>query len=198
MAQRTYLNGDITIKEGAVVKRGSRLSGDVTLCKNSTVKRDTTISSGEVTIGRYSKLNGENYVVGDVDVGNFCAIAPRSAFWARNHDTSDWAMQHGFQTEIGTDWAVEESPIRIGSDVWVGLGAMVLSGVEVGHGACIGAHSVVTEDVEPYEVVGGNPAEHIRWRFDEEKRNRMLEEKWWERDVDEIEEMVSGPGGLLD
>lgn len=190
---RVYFNGDITTEKGATVERGSKLSGDVTVLKNAKIGEGSTVS-GNVTVGRYSRLNGNNYVVGDVEIGQFCAIAPRSAFWARNHDTSDWAMQHSFQTELGIDWDVEDGPIRIGSDVWVGLNGMVLPGVEVGHGACIGAQSVVTRDVEPYEVVAGNPAEHVGWRFDEETRKTMLDKKWWERSLEEISEIADELG----
>ena len=60
---------------------------------------------------------------------------------------------------------------RIGSDVWIGHGAHVRAGVEIGHGAVVGMGSVVTKDVPPYSVVGGNPARVLRMRLSEENIN---------------------------
>ncbi|PTD94248.1 hypothetical protein C9439_03990 [archaeon SCG-AAA382B04] len=77
--------------------------------------------------------------------------------------------------------------IDIGCDVWVGADSTILGGVNVGHGAIIGADSVVTKDVEPYSIVAGNPAKHIKYRFSEKIRNQLLELKWWEWDEEKIE-----------
>jgi virginiamycin A acetyltransferase len=68
----------------------------------------------------------------------------------------------------------------IGSDVYLGFEALVLSGVTIGDGAIIGARAVVTRDVAPFEVVGGNPAQHIKWRFDEPTRDALLRIRWWD------------------
>jgi virginiamycin A acetyltransferase len=185
IAPKTYLNGNIDIGRGATVEQGTDLSGDVTLEENVKVGEKSKIN-GTVTVGRYSNLNGDNYVIGDVSIGQFCAIAPRTSFWANNHDTDDWALQNGFRIMHDMNYNIENSPIRIGSDVWCGFDAVVLPGVNVGHGACIGAHSVVTRDVEPYEIVAGNPAENIGWRFNEKKRDELLELEWWNWSITEI------------
>ena len=71
-------------------------------------------------------------------------------------------------------------PVVIGNDVWVGYEALILSGVTIGDGAVIAARAVVTKDVEPYSIVGGNPAKHIRYRFDEPTREALLRIKWWD------------------
>jgi acetyltransferase-like isoleucine patch superfamily enzyme len=70
--------------------------------------------------------------------------------------------------------------IVIGSDVWIGTDALILSGVTVGHGAVIAAKSVVTKDVLPYSVVGGVPAKTIRFRFSKEIIEQLLEIQWWD------------------
>lgn len=70
----------------------------------------------------------------------------------------------------------------IGHDVWIGAKATILRGVKIGHGAVIAAGAVVNKDVEPYSIVGGIPAKHIRYRFDEATRKRLLALKWWNYD----------------
>jgi len=68
----------------------------------------------------------------------------------------------------------------IGSDVWIGDGAVVMSGLTIGVGAIIGANAVVTKDVAPYAIVGGVPIRAIGRRFDEPLAARLLESRWWE------------------
>jgi acetyltransferase-like isoleucine patch superfamily enzyme len=70
--------------------------------------------------------------------------------------------------------------VEIGSDVWICHGAFISSGVKIGHGAVVAAMAVVTKDVAPFSIVGGNPAKHIRYRFDEETRERLLQLAWWD------------------
>jgi len=78
---------------------------------------------------------------------------------------------------------------RIGNDVWIGAGATLLGkggGLTIGDGAIVGAGSVVTKDVPPYAIVGGNPARIIRYRFDEAIIRRLLALKWWDWPVERI------------
>lgn len=65
-----------------------------------------------------------------------------------------------------------------------------MSGVTIGAGAIIAAHAVVTKDVAPYEIVGGNPAKHIRFRFSQDIINLLLELRWWELPFDDIQNIV--------
>jgi acetyltransferase-like isoleucine patch superfamily enzyme len=81
--------------------------------------------------------------------------------------------------------------ITIGNDVWIGYGVTILSGVTIGDGAVIGACSVVTNDVEPYAIVAGNPAKFIRYRFSPEKIKYLLELRWWDKSPEEIEKLKS-------
>jgi chloramphenicol O-acetyltransferase type B len=68
----------------------------------------------------------------------------------------------------------------IGNDVWIGSEAIIMPGVKIGHGSIIGTRALVTRDVEPYAIVGGNPARTIRPRFDENSVNMLLEMQWWD------------------
>ncbi|WP_053147715.1 CatB-related O-acetyltransferase [Pseudomonas sp. P97.38] len=76
--------------------------------------------------------------------------------------------------------------VVIGSDCWICAETMILSGVTIGHGAVVAAGAVVTRDVEPYAVVGGNPCRFIRWRFEEPVRQALLASAWWEWPLEEV------------
>jgi hypothetical protein len=90
---------------------------------------------------------------------------------------------------------LSDGPIVIGSDVWVCFEAVIMSGVTIGHGAIVSARAVVTRDVQPYEIVGGVPARHIGWRFDEPTREALLRISWWnwpaEKVADHVDELES-------
>lgn len=71
------------------------------------------------------------------------------------------------------------NPVRIGHDVWIGDGALILPGVTIGTGAAVASRAVVTRDVPPYAIVGGNPARIIRYGFDGQVVERILGTQWW-------------------
>ena len=75
----------------------------------------------------------------------------------------------------------------VGNDVWIGLEATIMAGVKIGDGAIIGAKSVVTKDVPPYTIVGGNPAKVIKKRFDLETTQQLLKIQWWNWSIEKIE-----------
>ena len=78
----------------------------------------------------------------------------------------------------------------MGSDVWIGLGATILSGVHIGHGAIVGTKALVTKNVPPYAVVAGNPARVVRMRFDNSTIARLLKVAWWDWSHERIEEAL--------
>jgi len=79
----------------------------------------------------------------------------------------------------------------IGSDVWLCANCTILSGVTIGHGEVIASGAVVSRDVESYAVMAGNPAQRIRWRFDEPTRTALLASAWWEWPEEEIRQVVN-------
>jgi acetyltransferase-like isoleucine patch superfamily enzyme len=89
----------------------------------------------------------------------------------------------GNYTSIGPD-------VRIGNDVWIGYGATIMSGVTIGDGAVIAANSHVVKHVKPYEIVGGNPAKHIKFRFDIETIGLLLAIKWWNLPESEVNKLI--------
>lgn len=80
----------------------------------------------------------------------------------------------------------EPGDVTIGSDVWIGHGATIIGPVVIGDGAIIGASALVIGDVPPYAVAGGVPAKILKYRFDEEKIEKLLSVKWWDKSEEEI------------
>lgn len=128
-------------------------------------------------------------------IGKFCQIATGARFIMNG---SNHAM-NGISTYpfkvFGGEWAkkdpmhvISKGDTVIGNDVWIGNSATFMQGVKVGDGAIIGSNSLVTKDVEPYSVVGGNPARLIRKRFDEETIAFLLKLKWWDWPIEKITE----------
>ncbi|MFZ3452664.1 CatB-related O-acetyltransferase [Arthrobacter sp. 7Tela_A1] len=119
-------------------------------------------------------------------IGKFCSIAAGVEIALGNHRT-DSVSSYPFGT-LGKWWPSatgisdhsSRGDVVIGNDVWIGASSFISSGVTVGHGAVIGAHAVVTKDVAPYSVVGGNPAKVIKYRFDPEVIEQLLEISWWD------------------
>ncbi|RQH01353.1 CatB-related O-acetyltransferase [Natrarchaeobius oligotrophus] len=175
------------IAQSARISKGCLLRGTIDLGPKSRLSRGCVLN-GDVTVGRGTNLEPNCDVVGDVDVGNYCAIARRSTFQQTNHEMRQPSLQIRLYDEVlESDLPPTASgPITVGNDVWIGTRTTILSGVTIGDGAIVGAGSVVTDDVEPYAVVAGVPAERIRWRFPREVREKLLSLEWWEWDEETI------------
>ncbi len=131
-------------------------------------------------------------------IGKFCQIAAGVEFMMNdaNHQMNA-VSTFPFYTLEGWDMdapAASEMPFKgntvIGNDVWIGQNAVLLPGVTIGDGAIIGANSVVGSDVAPYTIVAGNPAKVIRKRFDVELIDLLLQFKWWDKRVEEINSLI--------
>ena len=131
-------------------------------------------------------------------IGKFCQIASGVEFVMNdaNHQMNA-VSTFPFYTLEGWDMeppASEDLPFKgdtvIGNDVWIGQNAVILPGVSVGDGAIIGASSVVGSDVAPYTIVAGNPAKVLRRRFDDELIDLLLEFKWWDKSIEEINSLI--------
>ena len=131
-------------------------------------------------------------------IGKFCQIAAGVEFVMNgaNHQMNA-VSTFPFYTLAGWDMkapAPADMPLKgdtiIGNDVWIGQNATILPGVHIGDGAIIGASSVVGSDVEPYTIVAGNPVQFIRKRFDEELTSLMLEWRWWDKPIEEINALI--------
>lgn len=133
-------------------------------------------------------------------IGKFCAIASGVKFimGSANHrinsvTTYPFNVFGGAWQEV-TKPHLSELPHKgdtiIGNDVWMGRESIIMPGVKIGDGAIIAAYSVVTKDVEPYSLVGGNPAKFIKYRFDRELINLLLKFKWWNLESNQLVEVI--------
>ena len=149
------------------------------------------------TVGRYSYVAG-NAQVRDCEMGAFCSLGPEILIGLGIHPLQYVSTYPGFYApdlvSCRTNFVhakkiplVEHAPIIIGSDVWIGARAIVRDGVNIGHGAVIGAGALVTKDVAPYSIVGGVPARLIRMRFSDDIVARLLELRWWDRPIEWID-----------
>lgn len=137
--------------------------------------------------------------VGDkLIIGKFCMIASGVTFIMNGANHLSQSVSSYPFAVFGGDWseAMEgksyptKGDTTVGNDVWIGYNATIMPGVQIGDGAIIASNATVVRDVEPYTIVGGNPAQEIRKRFAPEDIERLLALRWWDWDVDQISAKV--------
>lgn len=193
----------------AILKHRSRK-----LCKfgkKSIISRNTRFSGnnylGRCTLAKnldigYCSYVGDCSIVNNVYIGPFSCISHCVKVVEGTHPTNKIVSIHpSFYDHNYFNSYVEKSifnnyiylenskyACKIGADVWVGYGAIILSGVTIGDGAIVGAGAVVTKDVEPYTIVAGNPAKVIRKRFTDDQISKLKEIEWWNKPKKWLEE----------
>lgn len=128
------------------------------------------------SIGRYCSIAG-NLRVGDIEHPTGWLSTSPFQYNAARFGWSEAAAD--YEALVSKKDSFRKPQVVIGNDVWIGANATILRGVTIGDGAIIASGSVVTRAVEPYSVVGGVPARHIRFRFDEETIAELLDIRWW-------------------
>lgn len=174
------------------------------------VTLDKQVTNPNISVGRYSYYSGyyhghgfedcARYLVPDegadrLIIGSFCSIGSGAAF----NMAGNQGHRHEWISTFPFYWMPEVQAFRdakngylpagdtvIGNDVWIGSEAIIMPGVRVGNGAVIGARAVVTRDVEPYSIIGGNPAKVIRKRFRDREIALLHEMAWWDWSDDRL------------
>lgn len=178
------------------------------LSQQTQLEPPVRISQGNMhyssSLGAFSYLTTGN--IFNTDIGRYCSIAKNVNIGQGNHpmnwlSTSPFQYEPNFKFNVGDNFkggkryarykakdknrnkalkSIRKPKTIIGNDVWIGYGAIVNAGVQVGDGAILAAGSVVTKDVPPYAIVGGNPAKLIRYRFEPQIIEELLRLKWWQ------------------
>ncbi|HEY5796479.1 MAG TPA: chloramphenicol acetyltransferase [Bosea sp. (in: a-proteobacteria)] len=169
---------------------------------------DPTASVRQATLGRYTEIGARtsfiestmgdySYVVNDSNIiyttiGKFCSIAAMTRINPGNHPMQRASQSHfTYRASAYFDDAQDDAaffdwrrstPVTIGHDVWIGHGAIILPGRNIGIGAVVAGGAVVTKDVPPYTIVAGNPARPIRPRFPAAIADRLMALGWWDWD----------------
>ena len=190
-----------------------------------TIYLKNAITRGSISVGDYTMYNDTVHDPRDFEknnvlyhypvnrdrliIGRFCSIAcgAKFLFTSANHAMrslstypfpiffEEWGLD---RTRVADAWD-NKGDIVVGSDVWIGYEAVVLSGVTIGDGAIIGARAVVTRNVPPYAIVGGVPARLIRKRFDDKTIETLLRLKWWNWPSEKIARHIAAiQNGRLD
>lgn len=164
----------------------------------------STVGVGSYGIPQVTEFGDESVL----RIGNYTSIAAGVQVLLGGEHRTDWLTTYPFPAMIEglediKDYAPSKGDVVIGSDCWICTNAVILSGVTVGHGAIVAAGAMVSRDVPPYAVVGGNPCKFIRWRFDEPVRQALLEAAWWDWPVAEVKQVArllssADLDGLLD
>lgn len=160
------------------------------------IANDTDIHAvtvGKMTYGYFSVLLHNE--AAKLKIGNYCSIASSVMFILGADHSYKHISTYPFKVKCGgaRTEAITKGDIIIDDDVWIGYGAIVMSGVHIGQGAVIGAGAVVTKDVPPYAIVGGVPAKIIKYRFDDELIKELMKvdysrltKKMIEEHIDEL------------
>lgn len=150
----------------------------------------------EIGVGTYGLPKVHDWHEGTtLRIGAYTSISDDVHVFLGGQHRTDWVSCYPFPAfveearNIG-DFGGSRGDVRIGNDVWLASGCTILSGVTVGDGAVVAARAVVSRDVAPYSIVAGNPARHVRYRFDQEVRDALLESAWWDWPEAEVRNIV--------
>lgn len=136
-------------------------------------------SKVSVGYGTYGTINVIQFdkECANIKIGDFCSIAPEVSFVVDGEHPYHYVSTYPFKQRLlkDKDTSCSKGNIILENDVWIGYRATILSGVHIGQGAIIAAGAVVVNDVPPYAIVGGVPAKVIKYRFDKNKKDILLE-----------------------
>lgn len=143
-------------------------------------------------IGNYNYI-GNNVVFTEAALGSYCSIADNVVIGPGDHDYRNISTR-SVVLDTNARNHFTDKPVAIGSDVWIGVNAVILRGVKIGNGAVIASGAVVNKDVPDFAIVGGVPARFIKYRFSESMIQKILDSKWWTKDLESARQIVADLG----
>lgn len=188
-----FTNSNIILCRGVVINNATKFEHHIKIYKK------TSIKNSDISTGTYI---GWNCILDNCTLGRFCSIGPYVEIIYGRHPMRTFVSTHpsfySINKQAGFTFSDESifqenkyvsntsKSIIIGNDVWIGYGVKIIEGITIGHGAVIGAGSLITKNIEPYAIYAGNPAKFIRFRFEKEEIDKLLELSWWDEDFDWI------------
>ena len=132
-------------------------------------------------------------------VGNFCSFADNINIYLGGNHNTNWVTtypfghihKNKFNKFNGKGHPSTKGDVIIGNDVWIGSNVTIMSGITIGDGSVIANNSHIIKNVEPYSLVGGNPAKLIKYRFTKEQIEKLLQIKWWNWSDEKINEYMN-------
>ena len=155
---------------------------------------DNVYVDSNCEIGNYTYLSSGTKIYSNTKIGNFCSIGPNVIIAPGEHPLDQFTTHpiiydSAWNKKISSKCDINKNTV-IGNDVWIGCNALIKTGIKIGNGAVIGACSVVTHDVPPYAIVAGNPAKIIRYRFNDDIIQKLIDTKWYDGNLNEVVDKI--------
>lgn len=163
------------------------IKGDIIVTNTTPLMR---ISIGDYSYGNVELLAYSSYC--EIEIGRYTSISEIKIIVGGNHhtDITTYPFKVRFKELKVEEDNVLPRPVKIGNDVWIGYGTILLDGANIGNGAVIGAGSIIRGNIPPYSIVIGNPATVVKYRFNREEIQQLLDSEWWQLSKDKLVKII--------